>query len=387
MKRFFAFVKKEFLHIFRDVRTLTILIGLPVVLVIIFGYIVSNEIKNAKIAFLDYSNDNVTQQLKNDILASGYFIEENCFKLANDNKTVADKNNSFMSNAYSGDIDAAFKDGKVLMVIVFQEDFAEKIEREGIANMQIIADASDPNTATILIGYIQAIVEDFQRSMFFEGRESMEIVVEPRMMFNNELKGAYMYVPGTIAFILMLICAIMTSVSITREKEFGSMEVLLVTPLKSSQLILGKLVPYVFLSVICSAIIFLLGYFLFGVPFRGSVFDVVILTLCFVIIALLLGLWVSNFTKTMEIAMTLSLVVLMLPTLLLSGFIFPLENMPMFLQIIADILPAKYYLDAIKTIMLKGGGLMDVIKDFSILLVMIIVLVFVNIKSIKDRLD
>ena len=292
-----------------------------------------------------------------------------------------------MSNAYSGDIDAAFKDGKVLMVIVFQEDFAEKIEREGIANMQIIADASDPNTATILIGYIQAIVEDFQRSMFFEGRESMEIVVEPRMMFNNELKGAYMYVPGTIAFILMLICAIMTSVSITREKEFGSMEVLLVTPLKSSQLILGKLVPYVFLSVICSAIIFLLGYFLFGVPFRGSVFDVVILTLCFVIIALLLGLWVSNFTKTMEIAMTLSLVVLMLPTLLLSGFIFPLENMPMFLQIIADILPAKYYLDAIKTIMLKGGGLMDVIKDFSILLVMIIVLVFVNIKSIKDRLD
>lgn len=253
--------------------------------------------------------------------------------------------------------------------------------------MQIIADASDPNTATILIGYIQAIVEDFQRSMFFEGRESMEIVVEPRMMFNNELKGAYMYVPGTIAFILMLICAIMTSVSITREKEFGSMEVLLVTPLKSSQLILGKLVPYVFLSVICSAIIFLLGYFLFGVPFRGSVFDVVILTLCFVIIALLLGLWVSNFTKTMEIAMTLSLVVLMLPTLLLSGFIFPLENMPMFLQIIADILPAKYYLDAIKTIMLKGGGLMDVIKDFSILLVMIIVLVFVNIKSIKDRLD
>lgn len=387
MKRFFAFVKKEFLHIFRDVRTLTILIGLPVVLVIIFGYIVSNEIKNAKIAFLDYSNDNVTQQLKNDILASGYFIEENCFKLANDNKTVADKNNSFMSNAYSGDINAAFKDGKVLMVIVFQEDFAEKIEREGIANMQIIADASDPNTATILIGYIQAIVEDFQRSMFFEGRESMEIVVEPRMMFNNELKGAYMYVPGTIAFILMLICAIMTSVSITREKEFGSMEVLLVTPLKSSQLILGKLVPYVFLSVICSAIIFLLGYFLFGVPFRGSVFDVVILTLCFVIIALLLGLWVSNFTKTMEIAMTLSLVVLMLPTLLLSGFIFPLENMPMFLQIIADILPAKYYLDAIKTIMLKGGGLMDVIKDFSILLVMIIVLVFVNIKSIKDRLD
>lgn len=387
MKRFFAFVKKEFLHIFRDVQTLTILIGLPVVLIIIFGYIVSNEIKNAKIAFLDYSNDNVTQQLKNDILASGYFIEENCFKLANDNKTVADKNNSFMSNAYSGDIDAAFKDGKVLMVIVFQEDFAEKIEREGIANMQIIADASDPNTATILIGYIQAIVEDFQRSMFFEGRESMEIVVEPRMMFNNELKGAYMYVPGTIAFILMLICAIMTSVSITREKEFGSMEVLLVTPLKSSQLILGKLVPYVFLSVICSAIIFLLGYFLFGVPFRGSVFDVVILTLCFVIIALLLGLWVSNFTKTMEIAMTLSLVVLMLPTLLLSGFIFPLENMPMFLQIIADILPAKYYLDAIKTIMLKGGGLMDVIKDFSILLVMIIVLVFVNIKSIKDRLD
>ncbi|MDR2084060.1 MAG: ABC transporter permease [Bacteroidales bacterium] len=387
MIRFFAFVKKEFLHIIRDVRTLIILIGLPVIMVVIFGYIISNEIKNANIAFLDYSNDNITSQLKNDILASGYFIEDNSFSLAHTDGDYPSTYDPLDIGVEYGDIDALFKKGNTRIIMVFEENFATKFEREGSANIQLIVDASDPNTATILVGYIQAIVADYQETLFYQGRESMQINIEPRMMFNEELKSSYMYVPGTIAFILMLICAIMTSVSITREKEFGTMEVLLVTPLKSSQIIIGKLVPYVFLSIICSTIIYTLGYLLFDIPFEGGVFNVALFTLLFVLIALLLGLLISSFTKTMEIAMTMSLVMLLLPTLMLSGFIFPIENMPKFLQIIASLLPPRYFLDAIKTLMLKGGGLADVYKELLVLIGFIVLLNIANLRSIKQRLE
>ncbi|MDD4142101.1 MAG: ABC transporter permease [Bacteroidales bacterium] len=381
MIRFWAFVKKEFLHILRDRRTLMILIGLPVALVVLFGYIISNEIRNVKIAFIDYSNDYLTAKLRNEILSSGYFVEDADFLVP------AMATDQIFPQVEYGDIDAVFKKGNTSVIVIFNKDFAKNIEREGTAAMQIVADASDPNTAAILVGYIQGIVNDFQKSLFFSGRESMVIDVEPRMMFNSELKGAYMYVPGTIAFILMLICAIMTSVSITREKEFGSMEVLLVTPLKSSQIILGKLVPYVFLSIFCSVLIFVLGYWLFDVPFKGPIGVVILLTLLFVAIALLLGLWISNFTKTMEVAMTLSLVALMLPTLLLSGFIFPIESMPMFLQVLASIIPPRYFLEAIKTVMLKGGELVDVAREVAVLVFMLSVLVVLNIRGIKPRLE
>ncbi|MDL2240093.1 ABC transporter permease [Bacteroidales bacterium OttesenSCG-928-K22] len=387
MNRFLAFVKKEFLHIIRDVRTLVILIGLPVALVVIFGYIISNEIKNAKIAFLDYSNDNVTTQLKNDIIASGYFIEDKSFSLINIPDDDFYPNDPRDVSVDYGDIDALFKQGNTRIIMLFEENFATKLEREGTANVQLIVDASDPNTATILVGYIQAIVADFQKDLFYHGRESMQIKIEPRMMFNEELKSSYMYVPGTIAFILMLICAIMTSVSITREKEFGTMEVLLVTPLKSSQIIIGKLVPYVILSVICSTIIYALGYILFDIPFASGVLSVAIFTLLFVLIALLLGLFISSFTKTMEIAMTMSLVMLLLPTLMLSGFIFPIENMPKLLQILASVLPPRYFLDAIKTLMLKGGGFVDVYKELIVLIAFIVILSLANLRSIKPRLE
>ena len=387
MNRFFAFVKKEFLHIIRDVRTMIILIGLPVAMVVIFGYIISNEIKNANIAFLDYSNDNITTQIKNDILASGYFIEDETFSLkqvSGSDKSPYDLRD--LSTKY-GDIDALFKKGNTRIILVFEENFATKFEREGTANMQLIVDASDPNTATILVGYIQAIVADYQKTLFYQGKESMQISIEPRMMFNEELKSSYMYVPGTIAFILMLICAIMTSVSITREKEFGSMEVLLVTPLKPAQIIIGKLVPYVILSIICSTIIYTLGHFLFEIPFEGGLPNVALFTLLFVLIALLLGLFISSFTKTMEIAMTMSLVMLLLPTLMLSGFIFPIENMPLPLQIFASVLPPRYFLDAIKILMLKGGGIADVYKELCVLIGFIILLTLANLRSIKQRLD
>ena len=228
MKRFLGFVVKEFYHIFRDYRTLLILFGIPAIQLLLFGYVITSEIRDARIAIFDQSKDEGTRKISEKVLSSGYFI--------------LDKNLSSTK-----EIEQVFRQGNVKLVLIFGPDFSKNLNKTGNAKVQIIGDASDPNTANILVNYIQGILSNYLFSLNAE-KIPMQIVPEVRMMYNSEMKGVFMFVPGLMAMLLMLISALMTSLSITREKELGTMELLLVSPLKPVQIIIGKVFPYVFLA-------------------------------------------------------------------------------------------------------------------------------------------
>ncbi|MFP4470877.1 MAG: ABC transporter permease [Bacteroidales bacterium] len=368
MQQFIGFVKKEFYHIFRDYRTLLILFGMPVVQLLLFGYALTNDIKNAEIAILDHSRDEMSRKLTDKLLSSGYFI-------------LAE---NLDSEACIGE---AFRKGSIKQVLIFENNFARKIQREGQASVQVLADASDPNVARILTNYVIGIVQDFQREIL--GGRELPVKIEPevKMLYNAELKSVFMFVPGVITVLLLLISAMMTSISIAREKELGTMEVLLVSPLKPIQIIAGKVFPYVILSFIIAAVILLLGFLVFGVPVRGSLVLLLFYSIIYIVLALSLGILISSLVDTQQVAMMISLVALMLPTIMLSGFIFPIENMPWPLQWLANIIPAKWFIIVIRGIMLKAIGVEMLWKETLILLAMIAIFIGLSVKKFKIRLE
>jgi ABC-2 type transport system permease protein len=368
MTQLLSFIKKEFRHIFRDYRTMAILFGIPVIQLLVFGTVIKNEIKDVKIAVYDQSKDETTQRITNKILSSGYFI--------------------LSENLRNTDgIEDIFRKGKVKEVIVFENGFGEKLKREGTAHLQIIADASDPNIGRLAAAYTKGIVNDFALKEMPGLQRPLQINTEVRMFFNEEMKSVYMFVPGIMALILMLISAMMTSISITREKEMGTMEVLLVSPLKPVQIILGKVTPYLLLSIINALTILLIGHFIFGVPIHGSVILLLAETVLFIMMALCLGILISTIAQSQMVAMFISMVALMLPTMLLSGFIFPISNMPRILQILSYIMPARYYVEIVRSIMLKGVGLAFLWQETLILAGMMFFFVIVSVRKFKIRLE
>jgi ABC-2 type transport system permease protein len=369
MKRFLGFVRKEFLHIFRDYRTLFILFGIPAAQILIFGFAVSTDIKNAGVAILDLSHDEITQKLSDKIISSGFFKRTE--NLLNYN-----------------DIDRVFKKGKTKAVIIFEEDFGKKLISEGKASLSIIADGSEPNTATLVTNYTTAIVNDFTMDLSGPALNNpVRIQPEVKMFYNPNLKSHYMFVPGVITLILILICALMTSVTITREKEFGTMEVLLVSPLRPIQIILGKVMPYFILSFINVLLILALSWFVFGLPVKGSIVLLLAESMLYILMSLSLGILISTVSENMQQAIFISLIGLMLPTVLLSGFIFPVENMPKIYDYISMILPPRYFIVIIKNIMIKGTGLMYIWKETLILITMTFVFIGLSVRKFKIRLE
>jgi len=345
-----------------------VLFGIPIAQLLIFGFVVTNEVKDIKIAIYDQSKDDVTLQLSNKIISSGYFILE--------------QNLDHISN-----IEDIFKKGDVKEVIVFEPDFSKKLEREGVANVQLLADASDANTANLIVNYTSAIIMDYIQKENQLIDQPLKIDTEVRMVFNEGLKSVYMFVPGTMALILMLVSAMMTSISIAREKEMGTMEVLLVSPLKPAQIIVGKVIPYVTLAFVNAVTIIVLGYFVFGMPLKGSIALLLLESFLFISMALSLGIFISTMAKSQQVAMFISIFALMLPTLLLSGFIFPIENMPLLLQWLSHLMPPKYFIIIIKNIMLKGTGFMYIWKETLILFVMMLFFIALSVKKFKIRLE
>ncbi|MCX6269774.1 MAG: ABC transporter permease [Bacteroidetes bacterium] len=367
MKKFIGFIIKEFHHIFRDNRTLVILFGMPVVQLLLFGYVITNEIKDARIAILDHSKDIVTREITVKLLSSGYFI--------------LDRNLSDDSEIHS-----IFQQGKVKEVIVFEPGFADKLEKTGRAGVQILADASEPNTAKMLVNYTNGILMGYVQSLNRLQTQQVQIQAEVKMQYNPGLKGVFMFVPGIIAMLLTLISALMTSISLTREKELGTMEVLLASPLRPIQIILGKVTPYLLLSFINAMMIILIGHFVFGVPVHGSLILLMSVTMLFILTALSLGILISTITDSQQVAMMLSMVGLMLPTILLSGFIYPIENMPLWLQVICQAMPPKWFIIMIKDIMLKGSGIEYIWKEILVLSLMTLFFIALSIKKFKIRL-
>ena len=368
MKRFLSFVRKEFYHIFRDSKTLIIIFGIPIAEILIFGFAINTDLKDAQIAILDKSKDNTTQKITQKLLSSEYFILENLLDS-------------------ESQIDEVFREGKVKEVIVFEPNFGKNFEKEGKASIQIILDASEPNTANMLNGYTTNIINDFVMKENQLNAGNISITPQVRMYYNPNLKSVFMFVPGTMAIILLLISALMTSITITREKELGTMEVLLGSPLKPMQIILGKVTPYLILSLVNVVTILGLAYFVFGLPIAGSLTLLIAESTLFILLSLSLGIFISTVSQSMQQAMLISMVGLMMPSMLLSGFIFPVENMPDILYYISFLMPPRWFIDILKSIMIKGNGFSFIWKETLILLGMTVVFIALSIKKFKIRLE
>lgn len=367
MKQLSAFIRKEFYHVFRDKRTLLILFGLPVVQIILFGFALSSEVKNIGIAVLDHAHDVTSEEIVRKIRTSSYFLFKDPVRKYEE-------------------IEDRFKTGELKCALVFPSNFADELGHSGRAQVQIITDASDPNGATIAVNYIQAILTSYQQQQNPTAQVPWRIVPQLRQLYNEEQNGSLNFVPGVIALIFMIVCTALTSVAVVREKELGTMEVLLVSPFKPLLVLVAKAVPYLALSIINFIIILLLSVFLLKVEIRGSLALLFFESILFIITCLSLGLLISNQTNSQKTAMLISMMGMMVPTLLLTGFMFPLENMPLFFRVVSHALPSRYYYIIIKAVMLKGLGFTYIWKETLILGGMAVFLLAVSLKRFKVTL-
>jgi ABC-2 type transport system permease protein len=369
MKQFIAFIQKEFHHIFRDTWTMIILLVLPVLMLILFGYALSTEVKNVRVSIYDPSRDSMTEEIVRKLESSEYF-------------TISGILDSPL------EIEKEFQSDNSALVVVFSEDFSSTTLRGG-AQIQLIADGSDPNTAVTMTNYATAIISGLlqEKTAAPPGRISHQINIITKLIYNPEMKSAYNFVPGVMGMVIMLICAMMTSISIAREKESGTMEILLVSPMKPLLIILSKAVPYFFLSCINLLTIILFAVFLLKVPIAGSIPALLTVSLIYIFVSLSIGLLISSVATSQVMALLLSGMALMMPAMYLSGMMFPIENMPLALQWVAQIIPAKWYIVAAKNIMIKGLGFSSIVRELAVLSQMALVLITVSLKRFKLRLE
>ncbi len=369
MSSFKGFITKEFKQIYRDKRTLLVLFGMPIIQMLLFGFAIRNEVENAKVMVLDASHDEVTREIINKVDASNYFTVEGEIQRY-------------------GNIEELFQRGEIDEVIVFESDFARKLHRGEQPEVNIITDASNPNLAQLIQQYSSSIIVDYQQQMANDGQiRKGGIATNVNMLFNPQLESVNLFVPGLIAVILMLISALMTSISITREKEMGNMEILLVSPLRPGQIIIGKVLPYLVLAFVNVFTVLVLARWVFAVPFRGSYGLFLAESLLFIFTALALGVFISTKANDQQTAMMASLAGLLLPTVLLSGFIFPISSMPVILQWFSTLIPARWFLVIVRSIMLKDAGLLLIWKETLILGVMTLSLIALSVKNFKVRLE
>ena len=368
MKQFFSFVRIEFLHIFRDRWTTIIILLLPVVMLILFGYALNTEVRNTDIAVCDPSHDRATERIIEELDRSQYF-------------------NVALRLANPDGIDAVFREGKIGLAVVFSDHFYDNLAHTGEAQIALVADGTDPNTAISRVNYATGIINSCRADLAGSVAMPYSITATTRLLYNPEMKSAYNFVPGVMGMILMLVCAMMSSVSIAREKESGTMELLLVSPMRPILIILSKLIPYLALSCLNLATILALAVFMLGVPIAGSFFWLAMTSVLFIIVALALGLLISTVAETQLVALLLSVMGLMLPVMLLSGMMFPIDNMPVFLQVIANVLPAKWYISAIRKLMIQGLGFRAITGELAVLSLMAAALVAVSLKKFKVRLE
>jgi len=368
MKQLLSFIRKEFYHILRDKTTMMILLLMPIIQIILFGFALTTEVKDTQVAVLVPTNDEASSRIIDKLNASAYF--------------------DVVARIHTTDeIQPVFRDGKAKLVVVFEDHFGEKLRHNGTAHIQLLADATDPNAATSFSFYASNIINSYQQELMGENKNPYQIIPEVKMLFNPQMKSSFNFVPGVLGMIMLLICAMMTSIAIVREKEMGTMEILLVSPMKPIYIILSKITPYFVLSCVNFATIMLLSVFVLGVPIAGSFMSLVAVSLLYIFVSLSFGLLVSTITNSQQAAMLVSGMGLMIPVMLLSGMMFPIENMPLPLQWLSCIVPARWYIAAVKAIMIEGLGITSVLKDVGVLCFMGIVLVSISLKKFKVRLE
>ena len=366
MKQLLTFIKKEFWHVLRDKRTLLVLFGMPVVQVLLFGFALSTEVKDTRIGILDQEKSQSSIDLVAKIAANQYFDIQQDLKSINQ-------------------AEDAFKGGKIKMILVIPAQFTQNLTSGKKAQLQLITDGTDINMANQIYNFMSNIILDFYGQQTLQ--QSSGVQPEIRMLYNPQLKGAPNFVPGVMALILLIICVLMTAIAIVREKETGTMEILLVSPMKPYIIILAKAIPYFILSMIILVSILILSVTVLDLPIKGSMPLLFGISIIFIITNLLFGIVISIVTDSQQTAMLIALVGTMLPTLMLSGFMFPVENMPVPLQVVGNAIPAKWYYEIVKNIMIKGTGLEVVWKHVLVLIGMMLVLFAIAVKRFKIRLE
>ncbi len=367
MRQFAAFVKKEFYHILRDRRSMLILLGMPVVMIVLFGFALSTEVRNINVGILASGHDNTVRQIVDRLDANQYF-------------TFAGYLDS------PADIESGFKASKFDMVVAFEDDFSGHLFHPEGAGIQFITDAANANMAQSYASYTAAVVSRYYQELVPES-QAHGIVPNTILLFNPQMKSAYNFVPGIMGLILMLICAMMTAIAIVREKETGTMEVLLVSPIRPIYIIFAKMVPYFTLSCVNLTTILLLSIFVLGVPVAGGIAAVLGISLIYIFTTLAIGLLISTIARQQVVAMLISGMLLMVPTMLLSGMIFPVESMPAALRAISSLLPPTWYISALRKLMIEGLSLTYALRETAILCVMAAALVTISLKKFKNRLE
>lgn len=352
MKQFLSFVLKEARHILRDKRTMLILFGMPVVLMLLFGYAITTDVRNVRTVVVTSQMDVATQRAVERLSASEYFFVTATVPTPREAEDLICHQQADLA-------------------IVFGQDFASRH-----TGLQFIVDATDPNMARQWTAYATGVILNADDGP-----------VNAKMLYNPQMRSAYNFVPAILGMLLMLVCAMMTSISIVREKERGTMEVLLVSPVRPLMIIVAKVVPYLVFAFIILTAILLMGHYVLGVPMAGSLVWIYVISAIYIVLALSLGMIISNVASTQLMALLLSAMVLLVPIVMLSGMLFPVESMPAVLQWISALIPPRYYIQAMRKLMIVGVGIDDVIGELAILSAMAVVLLGIALAKFKTRLE
>jgi ABC-2 type transport system permease protein len=366
MKELLSILHKEFIHISRDKISLFLILTLPIVLVLLLGFTISTEIRDARVSVLDLAKDRQSSELVKKMMASGYF------------RVV-----SFPDNEL--EIDQDFKNKNVKIALIIPNRFEEQLSKEHRVTIQIINDVSDINVASILNNYVRSVLQDFTEEYNERQPSPVPFSITCKMLYNPSMSSVFMFVPGIITLVMIIVTALMASITLAREKETGTMNMLLITPVKKIYIVIGKIIPYMFLSLLCTIITLTMSYFVFEMPIKGSLWLLGILCIIFMFTAAAFGLMISSLVRSQLDAMMVTMMGLFLPTVLLSGFLFPLDNMPLIFQWIADVFPAKWFILALKDVMIKGAGWIDIWHYMLILLGMAILLVVISLSRLDKR--
>ena len=366
MRAFLGFVRKETLHLLRDRQTLAILILFPVVQVLIFGFAVRTDVRDIAIAIVDPTPDVATTELRERIDASDRF------------------HIVYVASSAQG-LDLQFRHGSIRQALVLPTDVERRLGRGDSLPIQLLTDGSDPNTGGIMQGYATAIVQRWHRDAVPAGG-ALRIEPQARMRYNPTLESSHLFVPGLVAFVLTIVSALMTAISITREKETGTMEMLLVSPIRPTAIVAGKVIPYIVLGFVSVLLVLVAARTVFGVPLRGSLVLLLAESGLYIVTALALGIVISTKAPNQRTAMIAALAGLMMPTLLLSGFIFPLDSLPQPLQWLSYVVPARWFLTIVRGIMIKGAGLATLWQETLILVGMTLFLLAKGSRGLAIRL-
>jgi len=367
MRKLKFIASKEIRHILRDPRSLIIAIAMPIMMTFLYGYAINLDIKSIKIAIMDFDHSAESRELAARFYNSGYFLPP---------ENSADLN----------DPQQVLKSGDASAVLTINPGLSEAMTNFDQYELGLMIDGADANTASAIQSYSTLVVSKFMLDRLPENLKVPGVSISPQVYYNPDLKSSHFFVPGLIAVILMMISALLTSITIAREKETGTMEQLLTAPVTPAQIIIGKIIPYTGLALLDGILVLLFAVFYFGTPFSGSILLLLIFGLIYIVAALSIGVLISTLVKTQQVAMMIALTVTMLPSVMLSGFIFEIGNMPVILRAISHIIPARYFIEVIRGIMLRGSSLGVIMIQAVPLIIIAVVLIGAAAKMFKLKI-